>query len=73
MVGLTSGRNWHREKHQPSDWLRLQQTIDLIRELSAPGIPGVEPIQPVKASSFADMEPFILQQVWVGLESPDDE
>jgi hypothetical protein len=33
------------KKHQPSDWLRLQQTKDLIEELNAssiPGIPGIE-------------------------------
>ncbi|KOR28952.1 KilA, N- domain-containing protein, partial [Achromatium sp. WMS3] len=30
------------KRHQPSNWLALQQTIELIEELSTPGIPGVE-------------------------------
>jgi hypothetical protein len=33
------------KRHQPSDWLRLQQTQDLVAELattSIPGIPGIE-------------------------------
>ena len=35
------------KRHQPSNWLALQQTIELIEELPTPGIPGVEQNQPV--------------------------
>lgn len=38
------------KKHQPSNWLQIQQTRDLILELQkgyAPGIPGAEQNQPV--------------------------
>lgn len=35
------------KRHQPSDWLRNQQTQDLITELVSPGIPGDEKNQPV--------------------------
>ncbi|SMF94622.1 KilA-N domain-containing protein [Methylomagnum ishizawai] len=44
-----------KKKHQPSDWLRIQQTQDLIAELERehmdsaenliPGIPGIKPIE----------------------------
>ena len=32
------------QRHQPSNWLRLQQTVDLIEELSVPQIRGTETI-----------------------------
>lgn len=35
------------KRHQPSDWLRNQQTQELITELASPGIPGDEQNQPV--------------------------
>jgi phage antirepressor YoqD-like protein len=35
------------KRHQPSNWLHLQQTKDLIGELTAPGITGAKRIQPV--------------------------
>ncbi|VVJ77883.1 KilA-N domain [Klebsiella pneumoniae] len=28
------------KRHQPSDWLRVKQTVELIQKLSIPGIPG---------------------------------
>ncbi|CAG9001750.1 MAG: hypothetical protein CENE_03777 [Candidatus Celerinatantimonas neptuna] len=31
-----------QKRHQPSDWLRLEQTAELINELLKPGIPGVK-------------------------------
>ena len=39
------------KRHQPGDWMRIQQTQDLIAELQTgdvPGIPGTEQKQPVK-------------------------
>lgn len=35
------------KRHQPSDWLRQQQTQELIAEMSIPGIPGVKQNQPL--------------------------
>lgn len=29
------------KRHQPSDWLRIQQTQELINEVEIPGIPGI--------------------------------
>ncbi|MCF5918425.1 KilA-N domain-containing protein, partial [Xanthomonas perforans] len=29
------------KRHQPSDWLRLQQTVELATEISAQSIPGI--------------------------------
>lgn len=39
------------KRHQPSDWLRLDQTQALVDELKKPipGIPGVKEIQPVRS------------------------
>ena len=39
------------KRHQPSDWLRLDQTQVLVDELKKPipGIPGVKEIQPVRS------------------------
>ena len=39
------------KRHQPSDWLRLDQTQALVEELKKPipGIPGVKEIQPVRS------------------------
>jgi len=37
-----------QKRHQPSNWLQLQQTVELISELAVPGIPGTEQIQPLK-------------------------
>ena len=55
-VGRFSLNDLHRasggeKRHQPSDWLRLDQTKGLIEELKIPipGIPGVKEIQPVKS------------------------
>lgn len=41
-------------RHQPSDWVRLQQTQDLIAELGdmIPGIPGIFP-----GKAWAPMSP----------------
>ncbi|NMG64392.1 DNA-binding protein [Azoarcus indigens] len=33
------------KRHQPSDWLRIQQTQDLIAELAIAGIPGIPGIE----------------------------
>lgn len=35
------------KRHQPSDWLRLKQTQELIAELAVPGIPGTLKNQPL--------------------------
>ena len=35
------------KRHQPANWLRMDQTIELIEELSTPHIRGVEQNQPV--------------------------
>lgn len=35
------------KRHQPSDWLRVKQTQELIAELATPGNPGVKQNQPV--------------------------
>jgi len=37
------------KRHQPLNWLRTQQTIDLIGELTVPHIRGTEQNQPVRA------------------------
>lgn len=29
------------KRHQPSDWLRIQQAQELISEVELPGIPGI--------------------------------
>lgn len=41
------------KRHQPSDWLRIQQTKDLVEELrmSSPEIPGDESIQPLESKA----------------------
>ena len=36
------------KRHQPSDWLRIAQTQELIRELSVPGNPGTEQNQALR-------------------------
>ncbi|HEF4727119.1 TPA: KilA-N domain-containing protein, partial [Burkholderia multivorans] len=35
------------KRHQPSDWLRLKNTQELIAELAVPGIPGTLENQPL--------------------------
>jgi hypothetical protein len=35
-------------KHKPANWLKNQQTLELIAELSSDGIPSLEQNQPVK-------------------------
>ncbi|MCK7579863.1 MAG: KilA-N domain-containing protein [Chromatiales bacterium] len=45
------------KRHQPGDWMRIQQTQDLIAELQkgdVPGIPGTEQKQPVKIIQGGD-------------------
>lgn len=42
------------KRHQPSDWLRVKQTLELVEELSTPGIPGVEQNQPVNVINGGD-------------------
>ncbi len=38
------------KRHAPNEWLRNRQTVELIDELTKPGIPGTEQLQPL--SSF---------------------
>jgi len=57
------------KRHQPSNWLALQQTIELIEELAAPGIPGAEEIQPVSVingiGSFAIEDMIYDYAMWI--------
>ena len=48
------------KRHQPSDWLRLKNTQDLVAELTVPGIPGTQQIQPL-----AVMQGGLLQGTYV--------
>ena len=49
------------KRHQPSNWLVSQQIIELIEELSIPGIPGIEKIQPV--SSKQGIGTFVVKEL----------
>jgi len=48
------------KRHQPSDWLRLKNTQDLVAELTVSGIPGTQQIQPL-----AVMQGGLLQGTYV--------
>lgn len=50
-------------KHQPSNWLRLQQTIDLIEEVSIPQIRGIESKQGL--GTFAIKELVYAYAMWI--------
>lgn len=53
------------KRHQPSDWLRLQQTQALVAELEreAPGIPGTDVVLGV--GTFARRELVIAYAAWI--------
>lgn len=54
------------KRHQPSDWLRLQQTQELVAELAAqaiPGIPGIESKQGL--GTFAAKELVYAYAMWI--------
>ena len=60
------------KRHQPSNWLQLQQTIDLIAEISKPGIPGLEQIQPLnvihggnKNGTYVILELVYAYAMWI--------
>lgn len=59
------------KRHQPGDWLRVQQIQDLVAELKAdPGIPGSEPIQTLKGGkgpqgTYAVRELVYAYAMWI--------
>jgi phage antirepressor YoqD-like protein len=69
-AGRFSMNDLHRaagaeKRHQPSDWLRLQQTQALVAELEreAPGIPGTVVV--VGVGTFACRELVIAYAAWI--------
>lgn len=51
------------KRHQPSDWLRLQQTKELIAEIEIPGIPGIESRQGL--GTFVCKELIYAYAMWI--------
>jgi phage antirepressor YoqD-like protein len=51
------------KRHQPSDWLRSQQVIDLIAEVEIPGIPGIQSKQGL--GTFACKELVYAYAMWI--------
>jgi hypothetical protein len=49
------------KRHQPANWLRMDQTIELIEEMSIPQIRGIEQIQPV--SSKQQIGTFVVKEL----------
>ncbi|WP_338152339.1 KilA-N domain-containing protein, partial [Xanthomonas perforans] len=56
-----------REKrHQPSDWLRLQQTVELATEISAQSIPGIPGIHARQGfGTFVAKELVYAYAMWI--------
>lgn len=53
------------KKNQPSDWLRIQQTIDLISEISTPGIPGIKTEAGRYGGTYACKELVYAYAMWI--------
>ncbi len=51
------------KRHQPSDWLRIQQTQELIIEVEIPGIPGIVSKQGL--GTFAVKELVYAYAMWI--------
>lgn len=51
------------KRHQPSDWLRTQQAIDLIAEVEIPGIPGIQSKQGL--GTFVCKELVYAYAMWI--------
>jgi phage antirepressor YoqD-like protein len=51
------------KRHQPSDWLRVQQTQELIKEVEIPGIPGIVSKQGL--GTFAVKELVYAYAMWI--------
>lgn len=51
------------KRHQPSDWLRVQQTQELIAEIDIPGIPGIVSKQGL--GTFAAKELVYAYAMWI--------
>ncbi|EXJ15998.1 KilA-N domain-containing protein [Imhoffiella purpurea] len=53
------------KKHQPSNWLRSEQAVDLIAELDIPGIPGVSRIRGRSGGTFVVKELVYAYAMWI--------
>jgi hypothetical protein len=57
------------KRHQVSDWLRLQQTQELIAELNGKGMPGIPGIEAVSAKprlgTFVRQELVYVYAMWI--------
>lgn len=51
------------KKHQPSDWLRTQQAVELIKEVEIPGNPGIESKQGL--GTFVCKELVYAYAMWI--------
>lgn len=54
------------KRHAPNEWLRNQQTADLVNELTEPGIPGSEQKQPVitlKGGNVAKQGTYVVREL----------
>jgi hypothetical protein len=56
------------KRHQPSDWLRIHQTKELIKEVSSPGIPGVNIINGRYGGTFVCKELVYAYAMWISAE-----
>jgi hypothetical protein len=53
------------KRHQPTDWLRTQQAVDLVAEVSTPGIPGVKTEEGRYGGTYVCKELVYAYAMWI--------
>lgn len=53
------------KRHQPSDWLRLHQTRDLVAEIETPGFPGVSKAEGRAGGTYVAKELVYAYAMWI--------